>query len=168
MTMDRGQFLVTLFAKYRPALESRFRRRLQRDAEVAEFVQEVFLRMLRAPPGIENPAAYLFTVAANLLKEVRASGESRLIVEDSGDAVDEVPAEIPDLDDHMDSETRKARLREVLLELSPKCQAAVVLHYWHGETYDEIAKSMQISVHGVKKLLSRSLEHCRRQLSRLE
>src|SRR5271168_3636587 len=63
-------FVEALFA-YRGALQAFFYRRLRNKADAADLVQEVYLRMLRVsdPEAIHNPEAYLFTVAANLLKE---------------------------------------------------------------------------------------------------
>ena len=69
---------------------------------------------------------------------------------------------------HLDAERRIKRLREVLGQLSPKCQAAVVLQYWQGLSYQEIAEQLEISTHMVKKYLSQALTHCRRRMGRLE
>jgi hypothetical protein len=68
---SRSTFIERLFAQ-RGALEAFFRRRLRSSADAADFVQEVYLRMLRVsdPDEIRNPEGYLFTVAANLLKEM--------------------------------------------------------------------------------------------------
>jgi len=59
------------------------------------------------------------------------------------------------------------RLRQVLRELPPKCQAAVSLQYWQGLSYAEIGQQLDISPHMVKKYLSRALAHCRRRMARL-
>ena len=59
------------------------------------------------------------------------------------------------------------RLREVLQQLPPKCHAAVVLQYWHGMSYEEIAQRLGVSTHMVKKYLSQALIHCRRRMARL-
>jgi len=55
----------------------------------------------------------------------------------------------------------------VLQQLSPKCRAAVMLQYWHGMSYEEIAMQLGVSTNMVKKYLSQALAHCRRRMARL-
>jgi len=59
-------------------------------------------------------------------------------------------------------------LREVLNQLPRNVTAAVVLQYWHGLSYEEIAQRLGISTHMVKKYLSQALIHCRRRMARLD
>jgi DNA-directed RNA polymerase specialized sigma24 family protein len=63
-------FVEGLFA-YRGALQAFFYRRQRTKSDAADLVQEVYVHMLRVsePEAIRNPEPYLFTVAANLLKE---------------------------------------------------------------------------------------------------
>jgi len=55
----------------------------------------------------------------------------------------------------------------VLDQLSPKCRAVVVLQYWHGLSYEEIAQRLCVSTNMVNKYLSQALVHCRRRMARL-
>ena len=135
---------------------------------IALLAQEVYLRMLRITDidAIRNPEAYLYTVASNLAKEHRVleqRGANTIDIEDAAELLaDLIPASA-----EIDTERRIKRLREVLRQLSPKCQAAVALHYWHGMSYQEIAPQLGVSIHMVKKYLSQALTHCRRRMARL-
>ena len=60
-----------------------------------------------------------------------------------------------------------ARLHEVLMQLPPKCRAAVVLHYRDDWPYQQIADELKVSSHMVKKYLTQALGHCRRRMARL-
>jgi RNA polymerase sigma factor (sigma-70 family) len=159
-----------LFAEQGGALRAFFYRHIRRHAEAAELAQEVYLRMLRIPDmaSIRNPEAYLFTVATNLMRE-HAVRERRLsnTVDVNDPAVQDQLAELPSFGGQIDAAQRIKRLREVLHELSPKCHAAVVLQYWHGLSYEEIAERLGVSTNMVKKYLSQALVLCRRRMVRL-
>jgi RNA polymerase sigma-70 factor (ECF subfamily) len=170
MAEIKKTLLERLFAEQRGALQAFLSRRVRRHPDAEELSQEVYVRMLRIPDigAIRNPEAYLYTVASNLAKE-RARQEHRdaaaLDVDDP--LVKEQLAELPAFASQLDTEERIKRLREVLQQLPPKCHAAVVLQYWHGLSYEEIAQRLGVSTHMVKKYLSQALVHCRRRMARL-
>jgi RNA polymerase sigma factor (sigma-70 family) len=81
--------------------------------------------------------------------------------------VQEQLAELPTMAGDLDTQLRVKRLREVLQQLPPKCQAAVTMQYWHGMRYEDIAQQLGVSTNMVKKYLSQGLVHCRRRMARL-
>jgi RNA polymerase sigma factor (sigma-70 family) len=170
MAETKQALVERLFAQQAGALRAFFYRRTLSQPEAAELAQEVYARMLRIPDieSIRSPEAYLFTVASNLMRE-HAVQERRLsnTVDVDDPAVQGQLAELPAFGGQIDAEQRTKRLREVLRELSPKCQAAVVLQYWHGLSYEEIAQRLGVSTNMVKKYLSQALVHCRRRMARL-
>jgi len=158
-----------LLANPTPDVEHDYRR-VRRHPDAAELAQEVYVRMLRVPDmgAIRNPEAYLYTVASNLAKEHARHEHTDAGVLDVDDPlVQEQLAELPAFAGDLDTEQRIKRLREVLHQLPPKCHAAVVLQYWHGLSYEEIAQRLGVSTHMVKKYLSQALVHCRRRMARL-
>jgi RNA polymerase sigma factor (sigma-70 family) len=170
MAEPRKAFVERLFA-HRGALQAFFFRRLRTKSDAADLVQEVYLRMLRLKDGdsILNPEAYLFTVAANLLKENAAVDRRQARAVDVEEADDAQPgAQVPGFDTALDTERRVERLRVVLEELSPKCCAAVLLQYRHGLSYRQIAERLEVSPRMVKKYLTQALNHCRRRMARLK
>src|ERR1700730_10086252 len=92
MAEPRKAFMERLFA-HRGALQAFFYRRLRTKSDAADLVQEVYLRMLRVTDteAIQNPEAYLFTVAGNLLKENAAVDRRQA----EGAAIEE--ADVPQL-----------------------------------------------------------------------
>jgi RNA polymerase sigma-70 factor (ECF subfamily) len=58
------------------------------------------------------------------------------------------------------------RLRAVLRGLPPKCHAAVVLQYVHGQSQLQIAEHLHISPRMVKQYVGQALAHCRRRMAR--
>ena len=170
MVDSKKALVERLFAEHGGSLKAFFTRRVRRQTEAADLAQEVYLRLLRAPDvdSIRNPEAYLYTVASNLAKEHGLRERhlnAALDVEDP--AVQEQLADLPGIGAFLDTEARVKRLRQVLQELPPKCQAAVSLQYWQGLSYAEIGQQLDISPHMVKKYLSRARAHCRRRMARL-
>ena len=126
--------------------------------------------MLRVPDigAIRDPGAYLYTVASNLARDHARRERPRgteLNVEDP--LVQEELAELPGFAGQLDAARRVRRLGEVLDQLPPKCHAAVVMQYWQGLGYEEIAQRLGVSTHMVKKYLSAAMVHCRRRMARL-
>ena len=159
-----------LFAEHGGALQAFFRRRVRGKADAPDLAQEVYLRMLRVSDhdAIRNPAAYLYTVANNLVKE-HAVLERRLA---SGVDIDEAGtheqlASLPAFDGDLDAMHRAERLRVVLKQLRPKCQAAVMLRFTEGLSYREVAIRLGVSPQMAKKYVAQALVHCRRRMARL-
>jgi RNA polymerase sigma-70 factor (ECF subfamily) len=168
MSETKQALVERLFARHGIALRAFFYQRVRRRPDAADLAQEVYVRMLRISDidAIRNPEAYLYTVASNLAKEQRVleqRGANTIDVEDAA----ELLADLTPVSGEIDTERRIKRLREVLRQLPPKCQAAVVLHYWRGMSYGAIAPQLGISTHMVKKYLSQALAHCRRRMARL-
>jgi RNA polymerase sigma factor (sigma-70 family) len=169
MAKASKSFVEGLFA-YRGALQAFFYRRLRTKADAADLVQEVYLRMLRVgdPEAIGNPEAYLFTVAANLLRE-NAVADRRHAQEVAVEAAEATPAltSVPGFEAAADATQRVARLCEVLEELPLRCSTAVILQYRDGLSHQDIAAHLEVSPRMVKRYLAHALSHCRRRMARL-
>ncbi len=159
-----------LFAAHGSALQAFFRRRIRSKPEAPDLTQEVYLRMLRVADAelIRNPEGYLYTVASNLLKEraviERRQREDRALIEAE---IEEMLADFRLPEHEVDRERRMARLREVLMQLTPKCRAAVVLQYRYGLSYQEIGQKLGVSTNMVKKYLAQALAVCRQRMQRM-
>jgi RNA polymerase sigma factor (sigma-70 family) len=159
-----------LFSQHGNALQVFFRRRIKAEREAEDLTQEVYLRMLRMNEAetINNPEAYLFTVASHLLKEhVVVQRRQEHTVDIADPRVAEELSELPQLESDADLSVRIRRLHEVLGQLSPKCQASVAMAYWQGMSYEDIAVQLGISRNMVKKYLVQALAHCRKRFARL-
>lgn len=159
-----------LFAEHRSALQAFFRRRIRSRADDQDLAQEVYLRMLRISnqEAIRNPVPYLYTVANNLAKEHSVLDRRR----SSGIDIDQVGEHeqlevLPTFERDLDASQRAARLQEVLKQLRPKCQAAVLLRFAHGLSYREVALRLGVSPQMAQKYVSQALSHCRRRMARL-
>ena len=124
--------------------------------------QEAYLRLLRASDSrlIHDPVAYLLRIARNLLHEWYGSPPGSREPAEEIELVDEGMS----IEDLTEISQQMDRLENVLRHLSPKCQAAILMHRRDGMTYDEIAKALGVSSSMVKKYLSQGLARCRARL----
>lgn len=140
------------------------RSRLANEADAQDLAQEAYFRLLRVrdPKLIQDPVAYLFRIARNLIHELYTS------LPPESESLDD--ADFPDsgmtIEAMADSRQQLDRLEAVLEHLPPKCRAAIVMHRRDGMTYDEIAEALGVSPTMVKKYLSQGLARCRARLRR--
>ncbi len=136
-----------LFARYAPRLTAMFRRDLGGAAEVGDLVQQTFLQLHRARRDFDPSAKlrpWLYTIALNLKRQhFRRKGrrpESPLEDED------ERPSPIAGPERRVaDTEVRRA------LEELPEAQRdVIVLHWFEGLSFKEIARVVGASQSAVK------------------
>jgi len=160
--------LARMFAQHGPTLRGFFARRgANEDAE--DLVQETYLRLLRAQQSperaIENPEAYLYTVALNLAREqaVKRRQAPATMAE-----FEEVLARLDSNEDPLDSAAQRAQrgrlLQAALQGLPDRTRAVLVMQYRDGMSYQQIADRMGVSTHMVKKHVVRGLAACRARL----
>ena len=134
-----------------PALV-RFLYRKVWDAERAEdLAQEAFARALVHKP--ENARGWLFVVAANMARDEarRAAREKRhlTLLKGEPDAVHTA------LEDAIDADTQRTRVRAALDELTPRDREALLL--WDaGMSYDEIAAQTGLARGAIGTTLARA------------
>jgi RNA polymerase sigma-70 factor (ECF subfamily) len=170
MPEPKKTFVERLFAEHRNALQAFFYRRLKTKHDAADLVQEVYLRILRVKDAdaIRNPEGYLYTVASNLVHERYVLDQRNPTPVDLDHPFVESELGRPGgFEELFDMDIRVVRLREVLAQLPPKCQATVHLKYQHGLSYQEIAERLGVSPHMVQKYLGMALAHCRRRMERM-
>lgn len=148
-------------------LRQHLRARLASEHDAEDLAQEACLKLLQAwrkGNDIENPRAYLRTIAQHLLYHHYTKQSKSNIVNDID--VDTVYADAPSLEDWTGDAQRAEHLNRALRELSPKCQRALLLRWREGLKVSEIAAAMNLSRGMVKKYLAQGLVHFRKRLAR--
>lgn len=167
---DRRLFWARKFVEYGSALRGYFHRRAANRDDVEDLAQEVYLRLLRVDAGentkIANPEAYLYTVAVNLLRERALLRKRRGQDLDIFEVAEEMFSPDPTPEEHATRLERERRLSDVINAISPKFKAAIVMHYGHGLSHQEIADKLGVTTHAVKKNISRGLQACRYKMSK--
>ena len=164
-TAEEHATTAQLFADHRDRLQQYLRARLANEEDAAELAQEAYLRLLRVKRAdlIRHPQAYLFRIAHNLLHELytgrRFDTEADVDL-DLLQSADPSPHELAVL------QARRQLIETAIQELSPKCRAALLLHWREGRTQAEIGECMKLSRQMVQKYLAQGLAHCQKRLRR--
>ncbi len=142
------------FAEYHQALADYLARRLRRSEDIGDLVQEVFLRFLRIEQQqlVDNPQAFLYGIASNIVLERRRSGQRQRVTFNSATA--EQAAERPAYlrpDELADSLTLERQLEQAARTLTPT--QLRILVYWRrdGLSFQAIGQHLNLSPHTVKK-----------------
>ncbi len=142
------------------------RKRTDNTSDAADMTQDVFTQWLgyQDRGKIEQPRAFLFQMARNLLSDHWRRQKVRHAALET-EASDEAAADNDPLD-HAQQAQRLEQLREVLAELSPRRREALMLHRFEGLSQAQIAERMGISVSMVEKHIAQALLHCKQHLQR--
>ncbi len=152
-------FLIETYLAKRDDLVRFLQSRTGDRALSEDLAQEVFIRLERLSPDtiVDNPAAYLYRMAANIALDHRRA-QSRTLkreaewVDANGrrmglEAVDETPSP----EDALDARGRLSRLLEAIGDLSPQCRRVFVLHKLEGLSHADVAHELGISRSTVEK-----------------
>ncbi len=163
---DRNAFVTTLAGSHgerlRRYLASRLRSARQ---DIPDLVQEVFLRLWRIPrpEAIQNPEAYLFTVANHVLHQYALRQYMTPATLDRFETTSSASLE-SDPSAQAELQQRLEELDTAMAGLSHKAQAALVLYRRDGYSLEEIAQRLGVSRAMVKKYVAKAVLHCRLNL----
>jgi RNA polymerase sigma factor (sigma-70 family) len=130
-----------------------------------DVAQECYLRIHRCQHllTLENPRAFLFRVATNLLTD-RARQQMRrdrwqllmgspICVDDAHDA----PSPLPALEDSILAAEELERAAAVIASLPPKCRRAFLLQRLDGLSHEQIASALRVSKSMVEKYIAKAV-----------
>jgi RNA polymerase sigma-70 factor (ECF subfamily) len=146
--------------KHETELRRFLRHRTGNDAEAEDLLQETFLRALRQSNGlcgIDNPRAWLYTAARNLLIDrLRLSKDQIPLPEDLAAAPEDSPPPIDGL---------SQCLPRVLSELSEQDREAITLCDIEGMTQQSYARHIGLSLPAAKSRVQRARVRLKARMS---
>ena len=167
---DTGAF-ETLYRRHRGPLYRFLLRQVKNDAATAEeLFQDVWMRVIDFRGRYEARAkfsSWVYAIAHNRLMDFyRASGKAKFLdQEESGDAIDALPADDPPAEIRLDRKRAAERLLAALAEL-PGAQREAFLLQQEGEfSLEEIAQATGVSRETAKSRLRYALSKLRASLS---
>lgn len=157
-----SDYLEHAYQEYREALRRYLARHLSGREDVADLLQEVYVRLVRYehPEKIENVQAFLFATASNLMRDKFRRAKTHMA--DHHVPVDDVELveEGGGPEKALASWEIRKLMRDALLELDDHCRYAFILHRFDNVTYSEIARRMGTTVGVVRRYVSVALAHC--------
>lgn len=139
--------------------------RVRNVADVPDFIQEVYLRMLRVPDAesIRSPEAYLFTVAQHVVQQQALQSGTPAQVMRMLDPSQSAHEANPEHD--VSAQQCLEQLQKALDGLHPKARAAFILSRRDGLSFEEIAERLGVSRPMAKKYLTKALLRFRQSLA---
>ncbi|GLS27692.1 RNA polymerase sigma factor [Marinibactrum halimedae] len=140
------------------------RRLLGSEGEVMDVVQSVYVRLVRQnkPYKLEqNPRAYLFTIATNLVRDNIRRENMRKEVADGQRYIDEELTSVSsNPEEHTHLHQRLSLLERAVARLPEKQRDILLLNRIHHLTCQQIADKRGIPLRSVQRYLSDALVRC--------
>ncbi len=149
---------------YRAALRAFVSRRVADPHEVDDLVQEACTRLIARSreQTLEEPRAYLFRIAANLIADRYRRAQPMTTLAD-----DHLPPVRAAQEDYCRVADLQAALEAALDELAPKCRMVFILRRFDERSTAEIARELHISPRMVQKHLAHAVTHLYERLGPL-
>jgi RNA polymerase sigma-70 factor, ECF subfamily len=139
--------------------------RLTGDPDLAaDLAQETFIRWVDRRPEHDNPRAWLFTVATNLVRDHGRVGARRLTLLRGSDSTVAMGQADPAPDGQLEA-AETQRLVRVALDGLPEKERTLLLMQQEGFTHREIGEAIDVNPKSVGVLLSRALKRFRKLAS---
>ncbi|MFT4798471.1 MAG: RNA polymerase sigma factor (sigma-70 family) [Candidatus Pseudothioglobus sp.] len=160
--MSHEDTLTSLFISLRSSLALTVRG-IVPPKEVEDIVQETYVRAFQntKKDAVQEPRAFLFTIAKNLALDYAKKAETRLSSNiDPAEALENESLRVnPTLDDAVSSEEFSI-FCEAVRRLPVQRRRVFVLKRVYGYTQKEIATQMQLSEKTVERHLSLAMQDC--------
>jgi RNA polymerase sigma factor (sigma-70 family) len=138
--------------RFRRPLMGFFLRRVGNQAEAEDLTQEVFVRLARAErPDMKSPDAYIFQIAANLVRDRARMGKFRLSQTGAIAESERRRTEPIDAERTLIGKDNFATVLAVLKELNPRTRDIFLLNRLEGLSHNELAEMFGISASAVGK-----------------
>jgi RNA polymerase sigma-70 factor (ECF subfamily) len=160
MAATAHEDLSHLNRTYRPALMAYFLRRLRNHAEAEDMTQDVFVRLARADRAeVEQPDAYIFRIAANLLRDRARKEKVRFNYRAELAADEDLGVEPLDPSRIVSGQQALAALRAALKDLPEPARHIFVLYKLECVEKRVIAETFGLSISAVDRYLTKAMAH---------
>lgn len=164
-TAERARYLAEVFAAHHRALRGFVSRMLRNDDDVADTVQDVFLRIAQLPDPSKldlNPRAYLFRVAERLvIDRVRREQFRQLQHHEPLDEEAELEFPEPPIEQRVHWQRVMHQVVDRLTQAGPRVVRVVEMSCVDDLTHPQIARHLGVTTRTVERCMQRAREVCR-------
>jgi RNA polymerase sigma factor (sigma-70 family) len=165
---DKSAAIEALSRRFRVPLERFFGKRIGRQVDVDDLVQEVFLRLAGGGKieSVERPEAYLFKTASNVLtdRSRRLSARAAADHEPYDEAVHGSAQETFSPERALLGAQAIEQLVAALYELPERTRVVWALYHFEDMAHQEIACRLGITVSTIEKHIGRASTHLLKRL----
>ena len=163
---ERRNELLDAYMSKRDDLVRFFTARLRSATAAEDLIQDLYLRVanLELSEAVDNPSAYLYRLASNLMLD-RLRSERRSVARDASwlqtrriEVDGESVADEPSAEQVVYARQRMSLAAQAIAELPPKTRRAFELHKLQGLTQKETAQHLGVSRKTVEKQISMALQ----------
>jgi len=155
---------------HEPQLRAWLRRSMAQEQDIDDVIHETYCRLasLASVEHIENPRAYFFEVARNVvLEEMRRARLARIELVAEIEAL-HVPDESPSVERIVAGHRELALVQSLISALPDRCRQVFVLRKIHGLSQRQIASTLGETEHAVEKQVARGLRLILKALAKIE
>ena len=172
MSEFKQHYLHEIFLKHAHEVKAFIIGRWPREQDVADIVQESFLRLSQYPnpEEIRNPRAFLFQTASNMAvdRHRRRKTRERYVVAESDEDFEAVTDTYPSPERHWEAHEALEQFTGWLDELPKLRRHAFVLYRIEGCSHAEIAARLGISVRCSERYVKLAMQHISARLNDIQ
>ncbi len=164
----RAAMFESLYRQHHHELEGFLSRQLDSRDQAADLCHEVYLRLLNTAPdrALDNPRAYLFRIARNLLIDHRRRQTPDLIAIEVLEPVLICPHACPESDACQQQCVHQ--LTRTLGNLPDRLRRALIWHRLEGMTQREIGERLGVSERMAGRYIAQAVTRCQAELDGLD
>ena len=166
---DRHDYLLQIYLAHRGALAQFFKRMYASPEEAADALQEVYLKLAQQKEldGIyDNPKAYLFRIATNLINDQLRKKYTRKATMHFVPKDDEIYSVLPGPEETANWHQQIDILKQATAGLTSRERKAFFLHRVNRMSYQEIAREMGVSARTVRRSVIQALSYLQEQVNK--
>jgi RNA polymerase sigma-70 factor (ECF subfamily) len=161
---ERAHYIAQVFAAHHRALRAFVARSLRNEEDVADTVQEVFLRVAQLPDPSKldlNPRAYLLRIAEHLLIDRARRDQYRQVLRhDPLDDELELESRAPSIESQVHWQRTMRQIAQRLYAAGPRVSRVVEMSCLDDLTHPEIAARLGVTTRTVERCMQRAREAC--------
>lgn len=167
MSESKHSILHELFRKHAHEVSAFLSGRWPKEQDVADIVQEAFLRLSHYPNPHEilNQRAFLFQTAANIAVDRHRRSKTRERYTEPDENIEAMATMLPSPDRYWETHEALERFSEWLDELPELHRHAFVLYRIEGCLHAEIAARLGISPSSSERYVRSAMQHISKRLS---